>query len=85
VTAAGLPGVKNVYEHAIAPGSHKVFTAKLGTASGPCGAIKTKARALPVPAARIRAGRWTVQFDGRRGYSRKASPKIVATFGVERL
>lgn len=85
VTAAGLPGVTKVYEHAIAPGSHKVFTAKLGTASGPCGAIKTKARALPVPASHIRNGRWTIQLDGSRRYSRKASPKIVATFSVERF
>jgi hypothetical protein len=84
VTASGLPGVTKVYEHAISPGSHKVFTTKLGTAGGPCGVIKTKAKALPVPASRIRTGRWTIQLDGRRRYSRKASPRLVAVYGIER-
>jgi hypothetical protein len=62
----------SVYLHYIAPGGKLRRDVRLGTALGTCGVIrKTRARHLfPFPAER---GRWILQFDTNKTYTRATS------------
>jgi hypothetical protein len=81
----GLPGVTTVYAHSVQPRTHRVFTVRLGTASGPCGLLKAKAVALPVPRGQVKAGTWSIQVDGKARYSPSTTPRLVNGFRIERF
>jgi hypothetical protein len=48
----------------------------------PCGQLRVRARRVPVP--RLHAGRWRLQIDQTRRYSRKTSPRFVVKFSLMR-
>jgi hypothetical protein len=54
---------------------------RVGRARGPCGTFAARTRIVPTNA---RSGRYRVQFDARRRYSKRTKPKVVGTMTVTR-
>lgn len=55
---------------------------KMGTASSPCGLLTARRDQIPVPDPEV--GLWRIQFDQRRTFSPRATPRIDATVTVSR-
>jgi hypothetical protein len=56
---------------------------RFGTPTGPCGTLTVRARRVPVPAARLHSGTWTLQLD-QRPHFRTTGPKRVIPFRLFR-
>jgi len=56
---------------------------RFGMPAGPCGTLTVRARRVPVPAALLHSGTWTLQLDQRRHF-RTTGPKRVIPFRVFR-
>lgn len=72
-----------VYVHWIRPDGHLERTARLGTALGPCGAIRASARRRLFPFVPGR-GLWRLQFDTSRAFrkGRESSPFLFYAISV---
>ena len=58
-------------------------TVRFGRAGeAPCGQLRVRARRVPVP--RLHAGRWRLQIDQRKAYSRRTEPRYVVRFSLMR-
>lgn len=58
-------------------------TVRFGRAGpAPCGQLRVRARRVPVP--RLHAGRWRLQIDQRKAYSRRTEPRFVVKFSLMR-
>jgi hypothetical protein len=54
---------------------------RIARTSGPCGTFTSRERIVPASA---RSGRYRVQFDASRRYSKRTTPKVVGTMTVTR-
>jgi hypothetical protein len=54
---------------------------RVGRVSAPCGTFTARERIVPASA---RSGRYRVQFDASRRYSKRTTPKVVGTMTVTR-
>ena len=61
-------------------GGRTLANVRLGTAGQPCGLLTV--RAVMIPAAIVRRGTWTVQFDPLPRYSPRTQPRLRATIVV---
>lgn len=76
---SGFPTGSTIYGH-FRYGGRTVSNYRFGTATGPCGLLKTRARGIPVR--RIRTGTWTVQIDTHKTYNKDTRPAFKATISV---
>ncbi len=77
--AGFVPG-KPVYGHFRYKGKTQ-RNYKFGTATGPCGTLVTMARRLP---AKSHPGKWTLQLDQQKTYSKALQLKTVISFTITR-
>jgi hypothetical protein len=85
VNGFGLGGADpDVYLHYVAPGGKLRQTVRLGQAQGQCGSIERTARRRLFPFAKPKHGKWALQFDTSKTYTRgiKGSPFLFYTVGV---
>jgi len=81
---AGFDPQKVIYGHFRYKG-RTIRTVRFGRANDDwCPWLSTRARRIPVPTSRLRAGRWRLQIDHRRRYSAKVKPRYVVTFSLMR-
>lgn len=78
-TARGLPTGRTIYVHFRLRG-RTLGRVALGKATGPCGIVSRRIKAVPV----VRAGTWNLQFDASRRYSRSTRPRVTTKFTVAR-
>ena len=78
----GFPAGTAIYGH-YRFGGRTVKNYRFGMPAGPCGTLTVRARRVPVPAARLHSGTWTLQLDQRRHF-RTTGPKRVIPFRVFR-
>lgn len=76
---AGFPTGSTIYGHFRYRGK-TITNYRFGTAAGPCGLLKTRARGIPVR--RIRTGTWNVQIDTNKTYNKDALPSLKAKISV---
>jgi hypothetical protein len=74
----------DVYLHYVDPAGKLRGTIRLGRAQGQCGRIERTARRKLFPFGKPRRGKWLLQFDTARTYTRgmKGSPFLFYTIGV---
>lgn len=72
----GRPAPARVWLHYVDPQRHVVKTISPGVTSGACGTLAHSAKLRLFPFKRVRAGRWTLQFDLHRPYISAAQPRI---------
>jgi len=84
VTGIGVssPTPARVWLHYVDPRGHLLRTVSLGLTSGRCGSLASSARLSLFPFHKVRAGRWTLQFDLRRPYSSASQPRITRLVAV---
>jgi hypothetical protein len=77
-------GNADVYLHYVDPAGRLRQTVRLGRAQGQCGSIARTARRRLFPMQRPRRGKWQLQFDTAKGYTRGqiGSPFLFYTIGV---
>jgi len=81
---AGFDPQKVIYGHFRYKG-RTIRTVRFGRANDDwCPWLSTRARRIPVPTSRLRAGRWRLQLDHRRRYNAKVKPRYVVTFSIMR-
>lgn len=78
---AGFIGGKAVYGHWRFKGKTRA-NHRMGVPRGPCGVLKVKAR--QIEARKVRFGRWKVQFDFKKRYSKTSSPRAIVSITVFR-
>ena len=71
----------DVYVHYVAPGGKLKQTVRLGKSRGQCGSIAQTAKRRLFPFANPRHGKWQLQFDTRKTYTR-GSKFLFYTVGV---
>lgn len=54
---------------------------RFGIAKSPCGELKVKAPGIPVKG-NVNSGKWTVQIDQKKTYSRKTTPRLTGSTTV---
>jgi hypothetical protein len=81
-TFSGFASRRSLYAHYRFGGRTRA-TKRLGRTRAPCGTLS--ARAPLIPSGIARNGRWTVQFDARRGYSGRTSPRLRARIRVSTI
>jgi len=79
VTARGFTGGGTLYAHAVR--GRRRRTVRIGRLAGACGTLTARTRILRRGAGR---GTYRVQFDTRRGYSRKTVPRVTFKVPVSR-
>jgi hypothetical protein len=74
----------DVYLHYVDPAGKLRGTIRLGKAQGQCGSIERTARRKLFPYGKPRRGKWLLQFDTAKVYTRgeKGSPFLFYTIGV---
>jgi len=72
----GFGAGRKAFVHYIDPDGKHRKTIKLGRLKGPCGRLKTERRRV-LPFRNPDTGRWKLQFDTRRRFSRKTTNKRV--------
>jgi hypothetical protein len=73
----GLGARRTVYLHYVPPGSRRALrTIRLGKGRGLCGKGSVRVRHLYPYSIRLRSGRWRLQLDRKRRYSRATRPYI---------
>jgi hypothetical protein len=74
----------DVYLHYVDPAGRLRGTVRLGRAHGQCGSIERTARRKLFPFGKPRRGKWLLQFDTAKTYTRgmKGSPFLFYTIGV---
>ena len=81
---AGFDERRMIYGHFRLRG-RTVRTVRFGRATAqPCGYLRVRARRVPVPVSRLRAGRWRLQLDHQRRYDSNIRPRYVVTFSILR-
>lgn len=75
----------DVYLHYVDPAGRLRTTIRLGRARGQCGSIERTARRKLFPFGKPRRGKWLLQFDTAKTYTRgmKGSPFLFYTIGVQ--
>lgn len=76
-TVRGLPTGKTIYAHFRYNG-RTLGRVALGKAVGPCGIATRRIPGVP----KVRRGRWNVQFDASRRYSKKTRPRVTTSLTV---
>jgi hypothetical protein len=71
IGAAGFTTGKRLYAHVLRRGYRRNIA--IGRLKGPCRTLKARRRVLP---GGLAAGRYTVQFDTKRRYSRKTQVRV---------
>ena len=71
INARGFVGSRNLYAHVLR--GHTRRNVRIGRLKGDCGLLKKRKRVFSNGA---RSGTYTVQFDGKRHYSRKTKPRV---------
>lgn len=69
----GLRSNRTVYAHYVFRGKARMHQ-RLGRTKRPCGTLAKRTRFFP--RGRISRGTWTIQFDHRRTYSSRTTPRI---------
>ena len=75
---AGFATGKPIYGHFRFKGQ-TIVNYRFGVGKGACGALSVNARRLP---ARARRGKWTIQIDNKKTYSRATRPNFRGSFSV---
>ena len=79
---SGFPNGRNIWGHYLFGGKER-GKQRFGKAKGPCGTLRTRAPLIPKFIGRD--GIWTIQFDGRKKYSRKTKPSLRRKIQVFRV
>lgn len=75
------PG-KPIYGH-FRHGGRTYANYRFGVPKGPCGTLRKRAPGIPAKR-RVKTGKWLVQVDYKRTYSRRTSPRVTSTTVVFR-
>jgi hypothetical protein len=78
---AGFTPGRPIYGHFLHRG-HVTLTHRFGTAKGPCGTLRTRAKVYP---GRSRFTGYRVQYDDAKRYSPSASPKVITNLTIFRF
>jgi len=77
---SGFPPNKTVYGHWVFQRRVRT-TVAMGKVPAPCGIVSRRVRRIP---ARLRSGTWRIQFDTRRRYSARTTPRQILKLTVFR-
>lgn len=77
---SGLTPGKAIYGHFRYAGQTRA-NYRFGVATSPCGELKVKAPGIPVKG-RVNTGKWTVQIDQKKVFSRTTKPRLTGSTTV---